>query len=126
MTPTPPPGTLTTLRERARCTETVTHGGGFNRTRCSRAAAVTRDGKGYCKQHDPDVVKAKRAASDARFQAERDRAEAMDARAKELARRLGVHTSGANRVRFEPLESFSISFADAEKLIARLGGEDER
>jgi hypothetical protein len=28
---------------------------------CSRKAAVERDGKGYCRQHDPEAVKAREA-----------------------------------------------------------------
>lgn len=34
-----------------------------NRSRqCTRRATVERDGKGYCKQHDPEAIKAKRDA----------------------------------------------------------------
>jgi len=36
---------------------------------CSRLATVEREGKFYCKQHDPEARDAKRAASHARFEA---------------------------------------------------------
>lgn len=59
------------------CHELVYHStlGGFRQ--CSRKGVVTRDGKPYCKGHDPVVVKAKRAAKndeyEARYAAERAR-----------------------------------------------------
>ena len=43
---------------------------------CVRAAVVSRDGKGYCKQHDPEVVVLRREASNKAWQAD------MTARAK--------------------------------------------
>ena len=32
--------------------------------RCTRKASITRDGKPYCHQHDPEVVKARRLKAD--------------------------------------------------------------
>lgn len=50
-----------------RCQELVL---GWGNDSCSRRATVTRDGKRYCTQHDPEAVKAKAAAQHARWQAE--------------------------------------------------------
>jgi hypothetical protein len=38
---------------------------------CSRKAKIDRDGKPYCKQHDPVATAARRAASDAKTDAKR-------------------------------------------------------
>ena len=57
---------------------------------CSRTMKVTRDGKPYCNQHDPEKVAAKRAAREAQYQAqERAKLQVRDA-AKKLAADLGV------------------------------------
>lgn len=46
--------------ERVKCCGTITSGGGGLHY-CSRWAVVTRDGKPYCKQHDPERIKESQA-----------------------------------------------------------------
>jgi hypothetical protein len=36
---------------------------------CGKDATVERDGKWYCRRHDPEVIKAKRAKSEAKYEA---------------------------------------------------------
>lgn len=54
-----------------RCVEIVHNGGrtvSFHP--CERHGAVVRDGKWYCKQHDPVAVRQRRDVADAKFRAE--------------------------------------------------------
>lgn len=51
-----------------RCSQRV-----FDRTfgyQCQKKAVIERDGKPYCKIHDPEYIKAKRDAQQAKFEAE--------------------------------------------------------
>ena len=41
-------------------------------SRCERRAKIVRGGKGYCKQHDPEAVKAKRDQRDKEWQERHD------------------------------------------------------
>ena len=44
-----------------RCSKLVSHSSmGFHQQRCSFKAVVVREGKGYCKIHDPEYIKQKR------------------------------------------------------------------
>jgi hypothetical protein len=52
------------------CSETHWNGYGYPLKQCSRRVSVTRDGKGYCKQHDPEEIK-KRFEHDPDFKVER-------------------------------------------------------
>lgn len=52
------------------CAERVYRGGGWHSVQCSRKAKVTRDGKGYCTQHDPVRVAQKRKDETAKWKAE--------------------------------------------------------
>ena len=53
------------------CSATVWQSHGFGRSApCSRAGSVTREGKHYCKQHDPDALAAKASARKSAFDAE--------------------------------------------------------
>ena len=45
-------------------------GDGWYRHYCSRKSVVERDRRGYCKQHDPVAVKARRDAVDQKWQKE--------------------------------------------------------
>lgn len=49
---------------------------------CSRNASVERDGKHYCKQHDPEAANARRAASQAKWEREMDLKDAENRRAR--------------------------------------------
>jgi hypothetical protein len=46
--------------------------GSFHPSQCSRRGQVEREGKWYCKQHDPVAVAERRAASLTKYEAERD------------------------------------------------------
>ncbi len=56
-----------TTGQGTKCSEMVTDFTGFHRTRCSRTAKVDRDGKGYCRQHDPEAQKARDAKRTAKY-----------------------------------------------------------
>lgn len=58
------------MSDAPRCSR-QTYSGGWPRA-CIRAGKVERDGKWYCKQHDPDAVKAKKEARYKKIQAEYD------------------------------------------------------
>jgi hypothetical protein len=47
----------------ARCCVLIWHR--FTTTQCTRAAKVEREGRGYCKQHDPESVRVRRAKAHA-------------------------------------------------------------
>jgi hypothetical protein len=72
--------------------------GYYHQYQCSRKGVVARDGRWYCAQHDPVRVQERRAASTAKYQAERAERNA----ARELQRRknaawdaMGVFNSGS-------------------------------
>ena len=68
------------------CSERVPNDGrsvGFHN--CSRKAKVWNDGAGYCTQHDPERVKARRAESARQWRAKMD-AGAASSRARSLTR----------------------------------------
>ncbi len=50
------------------CREFVWPRGSFHKTKCSRKGVVERDGKLYCKQHDPLAIAAKRQAENEKFE----------------------------------------------------------
>ena len=56
---------------------------GWQVYQCNRKAVIERDGHRYCKQHDPEAVKARRAVSNARYQATWD-AQARASKIKQL------------------------------------------
>lgn len=90
---------------------------------CAKPATIERDGKWWCKAHDPEHVKAKRASWHAKYQAEPASDEAIKARAQELAQALGLDGRADTDARgWHYVERLVISFADAERLIARLRG----
>lgn len=81
----------------------------------------------YCKKHDPDAVAAKNVASDKAWKDREGRLAEIQKRAKVLAAQLGVdgHAHYVSARRFKDsgvVEKLVISFADAERLIDRLGG----
>ena len=64
-------------KDEDRCSATVWSN--YHDNRCSRKAVVQRDGKGYCRQHDPDAVTARCAASKERYRAQQEaKAEARE------------------------------------------------
>lgn len=56
------------------CSETVwKRDGNWGRNvPCARKGVVERDGKHYCRQHDPEAIKARREATSAKWNAEWD------------------------------------------------------
>jgi hypothetical protein len=56
------------------------HGSWFGGRPCRRDASTLHNGQGYCKQHNPENVKAKREAADAGYKSERDRQAAIQER----------------------------------------------
>ena len=55
---------------------------------CSRKATITRDGKGYCTQHDPEAQKARDKAWREKYEAEQQADEAIFQEGLALAARL--------------------------------------
>jgi hypothetical protein len=51
--------------------------GSFHPSQCSRRGVVEREGKWYCKQHDPVAVAERRAANRAKYRAVRDERSAV-------------------------------------------------
>ncbi len=51
------------------CSVEVSIDQGFRFRRCLRAGVVERDGKLFCRQHDPEAVKARLAVRDAKWEA---------------------------------------------------------
>lgn len=90
------------MSDKPRCSEEMWRG--FRSSRCTRAATVQRDGRGYCAQHDPERVKA-------RWEAAQRRAE--EKAAEERARRVrwGLRDATVEELRAE--------------LARREGGSDE-
>lgn len=52
-----------------RCCKLVIGEGSYLSHRCTRQGVVERDGKPFCKQHDPEAVAARRKARDEKFDA---------------------------------------------------------
>ena len=58
------------MTTKERCSETVYDSTGFGHFyQCSRSAVVERDGKPYCKIHDPEYIKRKDAERQAKYEA---------------------------------------------------------
>lgn len=69
------------------CAEEVASKDGWAYSQCSRKRGHGSE-QAYCKQHDPDAVKARREANAAKYRAERD-AEAKAREAERAAAQLG-------------------------------------
>jgi hypothetical protein len=82
---------------------------------CIRTGVVEREGKWYCRQHDPRAVKARRDKAEAEYRAERAAETAIEAEGERIAARLGcgVVKYGRNGYARELI----ITFEEAEKLI---------
>lgn len=90
---------------------------------CPRKAVVQRDGKGWCKQHDPLAVKARRDKSHAAYVAEQRADESINREGTAIAKRLGcgdTHYQVRHRGRSGYTRHLVISFADAERFISLL------
>lgn len=74
-----------TATNKPECSKRVFRPGAFRSSPCSFAGKVERDGKWYCKRHDPEVVAAKRAAKEAEWAAERAAQRALSERKQIVA-----------------------------------------
>lgn len=85
---------------------------------CQRAASVQRNGKWYCRQHDPVVRKAKDEARRAEWDAKAKASDDIHAEAERIAERLGcgVPHYGLNGI----TRAIVVSFDEAERLIRQL------
>lgn len=65
------------MSDLGQCSESVSRGDGWHKSRCKKMAVAVEGGKPYCKIHLPSVAKARReernAAWDAKFKADRER-----------------------------------------------------
>lgn len=66
----------------ARCVDLIFNGLRF--AQCSRRGVVTRDGRLWCRQHDPEAVKARREKSNAEWREESARRERLRIHADKL------------------------------------------
>lgn len=76
--------------DRKPCAGRVFDGFGVSGWPCSRAGRVERDGRWYCKMHDPVAKRERSEARTAKLRAERDAYEAAIAVAEARARELGT------------------------------------
>ena len=67
---------------------------GYTRARvCGKRGVEERAGRWYCRRHDPEAVKAKREAWEAKWRAKRDASEVIRREGDALAQRLGEGTT---------------------------------
>ena len=62
----------------------------FHNYACSRSGKLNEDGKWWCKQHAPSTRAAKRAQSEAKWDAKRRADDAISKRCQRIAKELGV------------------------------------
>lgn len=111
-----------------RCSATVYSGSWLHASQCSRQGSVTRDGKLFCRQHDPQAKNEKEVAKRAKRQAIDNAEHALEADAKRLLSQLGV-TGGVYRAydvlrrRFVTRPDVVISFSEVKRLLERLTPE---
>ena len=91
---------------------------------CSRSASIVRDGKHYCKQHDPEVIAAKagarKAARDAEW-AEKSRVSRLNAAAPDL---LDLAHQYRDDLRHPPTaDSITRRLAAIDAVLAKVNGE---
>ena len=91
--------------------------------KCSRHGVAERDGRWYCWQHDPERLDAQQRELRAQAKARKAEQQAI----RDAARRLWALELPVAHVHFdartdEQTRHLVVSFADAERLIARLAG----
>lgn len=89
---------------------------------CTRKPSVWRDGKGYCKQHDPKAVEARRVDRELKWKAKTSASDAVAAEGARLARRLKLKHAGCDydRRTYSYVRRLVVPFEELEKLIARM------
>lgn len=87
---------------------------------CVRKAVVARNGKWFCRQHDPEAVAAKdKAKAEARREQQRA-SDAIEMRGQALLRALGIRGGGVVFSSRTYVEKITIPFGEAEDLVRRL------
>ena len=82
----------TTQTDKALCAANIPDPTGWGHNhQCSRRAVVDRDGKRWCRQHDPDNVRAKAKAADEKYRT-------ASATRREQAKRYSAHDALVTRV----------------------------
>jgi len=109
------------MTERIRCSKRIYGSRMMRAVTCLRAGIIERNGKLWCKQHDPDNVAAKRKALNAKGQAEHEAQNQVRKAAEKLATELG-----AGRAEYSALSSkgrytggIVLTAEEAQSLIAR-------
>ena len=91
---------------------------------CSRSASIVRDGKHYCKQHDPEAVEAKRRARSAAWDAEwaeKSRVSRLNAAAPDL---LALAYQYRDDLRHPPsADSITRRLAAIDAVLAKVKGD---
>lgn len=111
------------MSDKPGCSKRVFHGTDFRGSPCLRNGVIKRDGKWFCRQHDPEEVAKRRAAWDAKHNAERNAAQAIDNEAKDIGKALGCSACADRDYKFNRMRAVVITFDDAYRLIARLKGK---
>ena len=93
----------------------------YSSHQCNRRWTVEHDGKRYCKQHDPSVRAAKLALQQAQYRAKISAMAARRERQAALRQALGLEAMADYLVP----DGLTISYAEAEVLIARLETVDK-
>lgn len=88
---------------------------------CSRKAVVERDGKAYCRQHDPEVERLRRAKQEAEYQARRAEQERLFHISK-----LNISLLGAGQPHMDPIRGMwtggvVLDKTEAAELARKLG-----
>lgn len=87
-----------TMKAKQMCCEMIHNDYGVSFHACTRTATVQRDGKWYCKQHDPESRKVKEAARQAKWDAESRKQD-------EIERRLAAESKACAGISTEALEA---------------------
>lgn len=102
----------------------IVYGPRVHSWQCCRAGVVTRDGKLYCKQHDPERVEAARLARSQRWREKQTADEARLASAEALCRQLGCGSPAWNSFTREYTGGVTLTHDEATtltRLVAETG-----
>lgn len=94
---------------------------------CQRRGVVQRNGKWFCRQHDPEAVKVRLDKRQAAWKSEERKQDVIEAEAESLAKQLGCgcsHWYNAYRGQSGYTRDVLLSFAEVKQLIARLQIKD--
>lgn len=93
----------------------------FSGHMCTRKATVERNGKWWCKQHDPEAESARMAAREAKWKAEDEAKEAVHGAALALAERLGAGKPDYSWTAGTYTGGVTLTAEEAEALARQLG-----